>query len=997
MIVYGTLEINRTSPTGSQKAVFQNNTFDLNATISCVGEAGAICGTVYAYALYNDSSANPDTHVNTSEGASPFYILSSGGGDMEFVLHNSSVVFLYDYNDSSESYVSVANLTSATYDQNIAKVKVGDVTNDNNSDIVVLYLDSNWKIDVWSYNGADWYKNVTAYDTGETSMANLFRGVFIGDTDNDGINDNLLTMYLGTAQDARIHDYTPSTFEINTTGLIGASYDSLYIGDVDGDTNNEIIFGNGNSDRKLIIYEYVGGVYTNTFNVSANTSASTSIFDDLDGGDMDGDGDEEILGCGGTKRIEVFKYESGSYSQIYTSEQFGNLSQSCDMGDYDGDGNAEIMTGFRLGQVQVYELVEGEIIKVWEGQTNPSVTGNMEPASMASGDMDGDGKDEIVMAFRNSTGAESPLIFIFKNNGTNSYEQIDFFFLPASGTISLVTGIDVGDIDNNPGASGGAGGESGDNPMSQVLTVGGENLTLNWIVNVTGANNTNYEMAVFVNSSAGSDTVPGNSSNFTLCIGASCEAPGDSDFPQFTDFAVNDTLLGNNEVAKFNLSITDASASVDYVNATINGTTYDLTQGAGDEWHYNFTCTSSDSEVNLTYVGANDTNGNWNSTTISTIGLECDAAAPSISSASINESSNVSLITIVNVNASVIDTEGNIDDVVLEVIHTNASAYNFSSIDVSGNVYYNDTVILDEAGTWVFRFYANDTAENDATSVLAQDLASNYYINVTPLPATYGDLHVLLVSPTGGPNNQPQNQTFLLKANVTCSGDPGDVCGEVNGTVRYNASSANPDTDVQGDDLPAIPFYIEESNPLSCGNMVVGDDACNLTFTVNATGAVLSLYKLDVNFTSNESSIETNATDSTTIKIISSVLSLILSNDLANVQFPSLVPATTNNDAQNNSDNSYNITCFHPGANCNISIKGNSNFINGLNSIGIGNASWNNEDDDSTENNFSLSYKIINATLPNSLAQLIYFWVDLPSGVVAGDYKGNFTIYGESN
>ncbi len=275
--------------------------------------------------------------------------------------------------------------------------------------------------------------------------------------------------------------------------------------------------------------------------------------------------------------------------------------------------------------------------------------------------------------------------------------------------------------------------------------------------------------------------------------------------------------------------------------------------------------------------------------------------------------------------------------------------------------------------------YANDTSSNFNSTQLS-------CITSTAL----GSLNTTLLSPTGT-NSQPQNQTFLLKANVTCVGQAGATCGVVNATVRYNLS-ANPDTKIQGDNTYTTPFYTVQPNPQTCGSMSSGE-ACNLTWAVNTTGNIGDSYKIDVNFTSD---IASNKTNFTTINIISPVISITISDALTNIQFnSSLSPGTTNNAALNNSDNAYNITCNYEPGNCNISIKGNDNIVTGPNTIGIGNVSWNKKNDPTDEKNLTTSYNIINATLSHLLSQLIYFWIDIPTSQVAGDYKSNFTIQGQ--
>jgi hypothetical protein len=77
---YGTLSVNLTTPSDNYE-VSQNNTFPFNVTVTCVGEEGAVCGAASIFARYNASSSSPDTDINTTQGASPFYAV--GGGDGE--------------------------------------------------------------------------------------------------------------------------------------------------------------------------------------------------------------------------------------------------------------------------------------------------------------------------------------------------------------------------------------------------------------------------------------------------------------------------------------------------------------------------------------------------------------------------------------------------------------------------------------------------------------------------------------------------------------------------------------------------------------------------------------------------------------------------------------------------------------------------------------------------------------------------------------------------
>lgn len=315
----------------------------------------------------------------------------------------------------------------------------------------------------------------------------------------------------------------------------------------------------------------------------------------------------------------------------------------------------------------------------------------------------------------------------------------------------------------------------------------------------------------------------------------------------------------------------------------------------------------------------------------------------------------------------------------------------FKPFGGSSNVSINITKIIANPGTNVqWRFYANDTSNN-----WNQTPIQNFTVNYL-----YGYLNSSLIAPLGT-NNQPQNQTFVLTANISCIGQIGEtiaICGSINGTVRYNSSTANPDAAIQGNNISTTPFYTIQSNPQTCGFMNSSSPICNLSWIVNTTGLIGKNYKLDVNFTSNETNVQSNKTNFTIINIISPALNIIISNELSNVQFSSLLnPGTTNNSALNNSNNLYNITCDYSPGKCNISIKGNSNLISEFSYFGISNVSWNQVNNLTTKKFLSLNYNMINESLNHLSTQFIYFWINIPPGQIAGNYKSNFTINGGAN
>lgn len=90
--------------------------------------------------------------------------------------------------------------------------------------------------------------------------------------------------------------------------------------------------------------------------------------------------------------------------------------------------------------------------------------------------------------------------------------------------------------------------------------------------------------------------------------------------PVITNCSVNDTTLGNNEIARFQCNVTD-DIDVYKANGTIEGTVYDFVK-ENDWYYYNFQCSDSNPEINWTFFQVVDLVGNYSSTDPS-LSVEC--------------------------------------------------------------------------------------------------------------------------------------------------------------------------------------------------------------------------------------------------------------------------------------------------------------------------------------------------------------------------------------
>lgn len=194
-------------------------------------------------------------------------------------------------------------------------------------------------------------------------------------------------------------------------------------------------------------------------------------------GDVDGDGVQDILtstGQGGGPRIRVYSGATGATLKdffAYEPEFRGGVFVAA--GDVDGDGKAEIITGTEIGG--------GPRVRVFNGVTNVVMqdffafdADQRGGVRVAAADFDGDAKADIVT----TTGAGVPTrVRVFKGNAPNlngntiSGQPVngilqDYFAFGSTFTLGATLG--VGDINGDGQADILVGTEAGGGPRVQV-------------------------------------------------------------------------------------------------------------------------------------------------------------------------------------------------------------------------------------------------------------------------------------------------------------------------------------------------------------------------------------------------------------------------------------------------------------------------------------------------------------------------------------------------
>ena len=188
--------------------------------------------------------------------------------------------------------------------------------------------------------------------------------------------------------------------------------DGFTAGDVDGG-NAEIM--HASRYNNLAVFDYSGAK-------EGEWSINFQRFDGLAAGDVDGDGLGDIVHASRDNKITVYDC-SGNVKNEFNIGEY-NAFQGCGgydydwyygdrlaVGDVDGDGKDEIIHASRDDKIAIYDssgLKEGEFQADFERGDG-----------FAAGDIDGDGKDEIIQGDRNDR------IVIYDAAGRNKYNPFE--------------------------------------------------------------------------------------------------------------------------------------------------------------------------------------------------------------------------------------------------------------------------------------------------------------------------------------------------------------------------------------------------------------------------------------------------------------------------------------------------------------------------------------------------------------------------------------------
>jgi hypothetical protein len=339
---------------------------------------------------------------------------------------------------------------------------VGDLDNDGTNNFALVQWDYNG-IAFFNVNGADDYELIMSIDPVTDYDGGSLRSMESGDLNGDGFTEIYLASTAGTVllydigSDLSAFDEATDVYTIYDGTSLGFTFNGATLGNTDiwhspADGEDYII----TTDSSRIIdleYDNVGDVTDAQSWTSYEIETDVATWQDVALGDFDYDGLDEIFAVTTEAPMsQIFEHDGWNWSPNVDTRPVVADTSSVDPvtpgfqtrgvaagSDLDQDGMQEvIVTDYMVHGVHIYE-VTGDNTLEWKNTLSTDSTSYPSNCRFAiTGDLDGDGKGEIIyMSFRDAAEAGNG-INVWEWDGVVGSDTYTQYVMPV-----LVDGVEV--------------------------------------------------------------------------------------------------------------------------------------------------------------------------------------------------------------------------------------------------------------------------------------------------------------------------------------------------------------------------------------------------------------------------------------------------------------------------------------------------------------------------------------------------------------------------
>ncbi len=288
--------------------------------------------------------------------------------------------------------------TAGSYGQWLDSVAIGDITGDGRNDVVLGVTGVGVQVFPQTPNAV--LGAATLYSTGDARLVRL------GQLNGDGRLDVAAAGWGTNTVSVLLNDGAGGLAAPVTYPAQHAGYDDLEVGDVTGDGRDDIVVMSGQTyavPNVSVLSQLAGGGFSAPATYSVGTNTTTQ---GIGLGDVTGDGRNDVVVSYGGNRpgatIGVFpQTSSGTLGPLVTYASY-DIPEPVEVGDVDLDGRADVVTlhGGWL-DAGVYRQTAGGGLAAEELYPVPYAS-HYGPNGLALGDLDGNGSLDIAVADSNN-------------------------------------------------------------------------------------------------------------------------------------------------------------------------------------------------------------------------------------------------------------------------------------------------------------------------------------------------------------------------------------------------------------------------------------------------------------------------------------------------------------------------------------------------------------------------------------------------------------------